>query len=179
MNRFAAIACLGLGLAASPILNRLLPVDRPAVAATPATVKVGVIDLERTLYETPAGKKASESFEKTRKAKQDELDKQQKDLQKAAADLDKQATVLKPDVLAAKRAELEKKFVDVQQLYVKLEKDLAGERAKLIQDLLKKASPIVQDIAKAESVQIIVDQSAVVWADPAVDLTEKLNAKMK
>jgi outer membrane protein len=177
MNRFAAIACLGLGLFFGPIASRALFPD--AVADTPTTVKVGVIDLERTLYETPAGKKASESFEKTRKTKQDELDKQQKDLQKAAADLDKQATVLKPEVLKTKRDELEKKFVAVQQLYMKLEKDLAGERTKLIQDLLKKASPIVQDIAKAEGVQIIVDQSAVVWADPATDLTAKLNAKMK
>jgi outer membrane protein len=177
MNRLAAIACLGLGLAAAPVVNHLIAPT--PVEAGPATVKVGVIDLERTLYETPAGKKASEAFDKTRKSKQDELDKKQKDLQKAAADLDKQAAVLKPDVLAQKKGELEKKFVEVQQLYVKLEKDLAGERTKLIQDLLKKASPIVQDIAKAEGVHIIVDQSAVVWADPAVDLTAKLNAKMK
>jgi outer membrane protein len=174
MNRFTAIACLGIGLMMSPIVGRLVAAD-----AGPATVKVGVIDLERTLYDTPAGKRASEAFEKARKAKQDELDKKQKDLQKAAADLDKQATVLKPDVLKAKKEELEKKFVEVQQLYMKLEKDLAGERAKLIQELLKKASPIVQDIAKAEGVHVIVDQSAVVWADPAVDLTDKLNAKMK
>ena len=177
MNRLTAIACLGLGLAASPVLNRVLTPD--ADAGPPANVKVGVIDLERTLYETPAGKKASDAFDKTRKSKQDELDKKQKDRQKAAADLDKQATVLKPDVLKTKRDELEKKFVDVQQLYVKLERDLATERTKLIQDLLKKASPIVQDIAKAEGVHIIVDQSAVVWADPSVDLTAKLNAKMK
>ena len=172
MNRFTAIACLGLGLMVSPILGQF-------VDAGPATVKVGVIDLERTLYDTPAGKRASEAFEKARKAKQDELDKKQKDLQKAAADLDKQATVLKPDVLKTKKEELEKKFVELQQLYMKLEKDLAGERAKLIQDLLKKASPIVADIAKAEGVHVIVDQSAVVWADPAVDLTDELNAKMK
>jgi outer membrane protein len=172
MNRFTAIACLGIGLMVSPILGTF-------VDAGPATVKVGVIDLERTLYDTPAGKRASEAFEKARKAKQDELDKKQKDLQKAAADLDKQAAVLKPDVLKTKKEELEKKFVELQQLYMKLEKDLAGERAKLIQDLLKKASPIVADIAKAEGVHVIVDQSAVVWADPAVDLTDELNAKMK
>jgi len=177
MNRLAAISCLGLGLLVGAAADHTLAPARADGNTT--TVKVGVIDLERTLYETPAGKKASESFEKTRKTKQDELDKEQKDLQKAAADLDKQATVLKPEVLKQKRDELEQKFVDVQQLYMKLEKDLAGERAKLIQELLKKASPIVQDIAKAEGVNIIVDQSAVVWADPSTDLTSKLNAKMK
>ena len=34
-------------------------------------------------------------------------------------------------------------------------------------------------IAKAEGVNLIIDQSATVWADPAVDLTKKLNDEMK
>jgi outer membrane protein len=150
-----------------------------ADAAGPVAGKVGVIDLERTLYETPAGKRASDAFDKTRKAKQGELDSKQKELQKMAADLDKQSTVLKPEVLQTKRDDLQKRFVDLQQLYVKLERDLAGERAKLIQDLLKKAGPIIADIAKADGVTLVVDQSAVLWADPSLDLTAKLNARMK
>ena len=38
---------------------------------------------------------------------------------------------------------------------------------------------MIEEIAKAEGVHLIVDQSAVVWADPRVDLTAKLNAEMK
>lgn len=149
-----------------------------ATGAVP-TAKIGVIDIERTLYDTPAGKRANEAFEKTRKDKQVELDKRQAELKKLDADLGKQASVLKPEVLAQRRGELEKKFVELQQLYVKLERDLAGERTKLVQELLKKANPLVQEIAKAEGVTLIVDQNAVVWSDPSVDLTAKLNAKMK
>jgi outer membrane protein len=179
MNRFTAIACLGLGIAVSPIVSSLVAVD--AVEAGPPQTKVGVIDLERTLYETPAGKRASGAFEKTRKSKQGELDKKQKELQKAAEDLDKQIAtgMLKEDVVKKKRAELSKQFEELQKTFLKLERDLNTERAKLIQDLLKKANPIVQEIAKAEGVHLIVDHSAVVFADPAIDLTEKLNAKMK
>ena len=151
---------------------------RPVDAAPPVT-KLGVIDLEKTLYETPAGKRASDAFDKTRKTKQAELDKKQKDLQKAAAELDKQAAVLKPDVLAQKKGALEKQFVELQQVYVKLERDLAGERTKLLQDVLKQAEPIIDSLARSEGVNIVLDRSAVLWVDPAVDLTDKLNAKMK
>ena len=119
-----------------------------------------MIDLDNTLSTTPAGKRANDAFEKTRKAKQAELDKKQEELKKADADLDKQKAVLKPDVYAQKRQELEKKFVELQQIYVKLERDLAGERTKLIQDLLKQASPKIEAIAKAEGVNIIVDREA-------------------
>lgn len=172
MNRFVALGCLGIGLMVSPLLGGF------ATGAVPVA-KIGVIDIERTLYETPAGKRANEQFEKTRKDKQSELDKRQTELKKLDADLAKQAAVLKPEVLQQKRGDLEKKFVELQQLYVKLERDLAGERTKLVQELLKKANPLVAEIAKTEGVTLIVDQNAVVWSDPAVDLTAKLNAKMK
>jgi len=177
MKRLALVlAVLGAGIAASPFVASSLAA---AGGTSTAATKIGVIDMERVLYETPAGKRASEKFEKTRNSKQGELDKQQKQLQKDAADLDKQAGILKPEVLKQKRDELEKKFVELQQLYVKLERDLAGERTNLIQDLLKQANPIIVEIAKQESVDLIVDQSAVLFADKQLDLTEKLAARMK
>jgi outer membrane protein len=175
MNRYLALGCLGLGLMVSPLVGSL----QVGQSAVPANPKIGIIDIENTLSQTPAGKRANEKFEKTRKAKQAELDKQQTELKKSGADLDKQAAVLKPEIYKAKREELEKKFITLQQTYVKLERELAADRTKLIQDLLKQAEPRIEKIAKAEGVTLIIDQSATVWNDPAVDLTKQLNAQMK
>jgi outer membrane protein len=173
MNRYLALGCLGVGLMVSPLLGGL------ATSAVPANPKIGIIDIENTLSSTPAGKRANDAFEKTRKTKQSALDKSQEELKKADADLDKQKAVLKPEAYKAKRDELEKKFVELQQTYVKLERELASDRTKLIQALLKQAEPLIAKIAKAEGVSLIIDQSATVWADPTVNLTEKLNAEMK
>jgi outer membrane protein len=175
MNRLGivAIACLGLGLMASPLLTG------SATSAVPTNPKIGIIDIEDTLSTTPAGKRANAAFEKTRKDKQSKLDKQQEDLKKADADLAKQQAVLKPEAFAQKRAELEKKFVELQQTYVKLERELAGDRTKLIQGLLKQATPLIEKIAKAEGVHVIIDRGATVWSDKTVDLTDKLKAEMK
>jgi len=173
MKPHVAIGALGLGLMFSPLLTSM---GRTAVPASP---KIGVIDLDNTLSTTPAGKRANDAFEKTRKTKQIQLDKDQDDLKRAAADLEKQKAVLKPDAYAAKRDELEKKFMALQGTLQKLEKDLAGERQQLMAGLLKQAQPLVEKLAKAEGVTIIVDRQSVVWADPAADLTPKLNADMK
>ena len=175
MNRYLALGFLGLGLMVSPLLGAL----RGAQSAVPSNPKIGIIDIESTLSTTPAGKRANEAFEKTRKTKQAALDKQQGDLRKAADELERQRPVLKPDVFKTKREELEKKFVELQQTYVKLERELAADRTKLIQDLLKQAEPRIEKIAKAEGVTIILDQNATVWAEPSVNLTAKLNAEMK
>ena len=119
-----------------------------------------MIDLDNTLSTTPAGKRANEAFEKTRKAKQAELDKQQQDL-KARRRRPRQAEGrVEARGLRSRSADLEKKFVDLQQVYVKLERDLAGERTKLIQDLLKQAGPKIEQVAKAEGVNLIVDREA-------------------
>ncbi|MGE0545600.1 MAG: OmpH family outer membrane protein [Kofleriaceae bacterium] len=173
MNRYLALGCLGLGLMVSPLLGGF------ANSGVPTNPKIGMIDIETTLSTTPAGKRANDEFEKGRKAKQAALDKSQADLKKADADLDKQKAVLKPEAYKQKREELEKKFIELQQTYMKLERELAADRTKLIQGLLKKAEPLIAKIAKAEGVTVILDQNATVWADPAVDLTAKLNAEMK
>ena len=172
MNRYLAIGCLGLGLMVSPLLG----IGQTAVPSNP---KIAIIDIENTLSTTPAGKRANEQFEKIRKAKQAELDKKQNELKKQGADLEKQRAVLKEDVFKQKREELQKKVLELNETYMKLERELAGDRTKLIQDLLKKAEPIIKQLAKEEGVHLIIDQSATVWSDPAVDLTQKLNAQMK
>jgi outer membrane protein len=173
MNRYLALGCLGLGLMVSPLLTGL------AGSSVPSNPKIGLIDIDNTLTTTPAGKRANDQFEKTRKAKQAELDKEKDNLKRAEADLEKQKAVLKPDVFQAKFEDLQKQAVALQETYMKLERELAESRTKLVQDLLKLASPKIEAIAKAEGVALIVDREAVVWADPAIDLTPQLNAQMK
>lgn len=172
MNRHLPLVCFCFSLTVGPLFSTV-------ATAQVAVPKVGVIDLDDTLSSTPAGKRASDAFEATRKAKQAELDKQQEQLKTTAAGLDNQKAALSADVYQQRRQELEKRFVELQQTYVKLEKDLAGERTKLVQDLLRLAEPKIEAIAKAEGVSIIVRRDAVVWSDAAVDLTPKLKAQMK
>ena len=173
MNRFTALGCLGLGLMMSPLLGHF------ANSAVPASPKIGAIDIERTLSETPAGKRANAAFDKKRKDKQGELDKKKEEFVKAEADLQKQANVLKPEVLQQRKDELQKKYVELGQLASKLEQSLAQEGQQMTSDLLKQADPIIKEIAKTEGVQLIVDAKQVIWFDPAMDLTPQLDAKMK
>jgi outer membrane protein len=172
-NRSAFIlGVLGVGLIVSPLFSSL------ATSAVPQNPKIAMVDIEKTLAETPAGKRASAAFESTRKAKQAELDKQMTNLRTADADLKKQAAVLKPEILRERGEALQKQYVALQQTYAKLEQDLAAERAKLIDDLLKKAMPKIEELAKAEGVQVIFEREAMVYWVPDMDLTAKLMAKM-
>jgi Skp family chaperone for outer membrane proteins len=173
MNRFTALACLGFGLMVSPVFGSF------ADSAVPMTPRIGAIDIERTLSETPAGKRANADFDAKRKAKQAELDAKKSDFMKAEADLQKQASILKPEVLQQRKDELAKQYAELGQLAQKLEQNLAQEGQQMTAALLKQADPIIKEIAKSEGVQLIVDSKQVIWFDPTMDLTDKLDAKMK
>jgi outer membrane protein len=173
MKRYLALGCFGVGLIVSPVLAGI------GYAAVPANPKIGIVNLQDTLQNTPAGKRATASFESTVRTKQGQLDKQRDELTKASQDLAKLKPTLSAQAFDEKRAALEKKFAELQELYMKLERELAQDRTRLQQDLMKQAEPKLAAIARAEGVTVIFDKGATVWSEPTVDLTAKLNAEMK
>ena len=170
MHRSLAIAFLGLAFIVAGMVS---------VSAGPNSFKIGYVDFDQVLLNTPAGKRATKEFESTLKKKQAKLDKQQKSLQAAVAQLQKQASVIKPEVRKQREAELQKQYMQLQETYVKLEQELVAKRTKLIQKIIKQASPIIKDIAKAQGYDMIVDRTVVVWSDQAYDLTGKIQKRMK
>ena len=172
MNRAFLIASLGIAL---------LVVGFVRVEAAGTAIKVGYVDLQKTLNETKAGKAAKARLERDKTKKQKSLDQQQKELQKLAADLEKQRAVLKPQALEQKQRELQEKYVKLQEVYVKLQQDLAKEEAKLVREIFKKAQPAIQAIAKEKGFTMILEKNegAVLWADTNLDITDAVNARVK
>lgn len=171
MNRHVAVFFLGVAL----VVTSMVSVD----AAGPTPGKIGFVDLQVTLRKTPAGKRAKRKFDAYKKRKQTALDKAQSDFKKYAAALEKQRLVLKPAALRQRQRALEKKYVAVQQMYVKLERELASEQSKLIKSILAKAAPAIRAVAKKGGYSMVMDRSAILWADGAADITPAVNRRIK
>ena len=168
---------LGLGLTGIAfVICGLVTVD----AAGPGE-KIGFVDLQRTLNETNAGKKAKKKLEKDKTKKQKALDKRQKNLQKAAADLEKQRGVLKPAALKQKEEKLQKDYIALQETYMKLQQDLAKQEAQLVQEIFAKASPAIQAIAKERGYTMILEKNegAVLFGNKSLDITSEVNKRVK
>src|SRR5689334_4730898 len=173
MTRTTLAGILALALATTLIAAR------PAATPPALEPKLAVVDLEQVLTLSPAGKRASEAFEASRKQKQAALDQQQKELTSTNAELEKQKATLDPQEFEKRRKALEQSLIAVQQSYVKLERELATERTTLLQDLMQLAGPELDKIAKAEGLALIFDKAAVAWHEPALDVTERLAAQLK
>ncbi len=90
MTRVQALFVVAAALIISPFLL-------PARASVPQQVKVGVVDFEKTMMETPAGKRAGAAVTAAKKAKQDEFDKRKSEFLAKNADFEKQKGTLKPE----------------------------------------------------------------------------------
>src|SRR5688572_9968373 len=145
-----ALIILGLCLVAAGVMR--------ADAAAPATQKIAYVDLQRTLSETPSGKKAKKKLEDDKAKKQAELKKKEAELTGFAKELEKQRGVLKPDVLRQREQELQQKYVGLQELYMQLQQDLAKQEAQLVRDIFAKAGPIIQTIAKKDGYTLVLEK---------------------
>lgn len=173
MNRSLPILLLGLCIVAFGIVR--------AEAQGSGAVKIGVVDLQRTLKETNAGKAAKRKLEANKKKKQKALDVKQKALQKKAANLNKQQAVLKPAVLRKRQLELQKEYAELEQTFLKLQQELAQMEAKLVQDIFRKASPVIKKIANAKGFTVVIEKNegAVLYAAPAIDITGQVNKQIR
>ena len=181
MNRHLAIALLGVAVVVGGVITANAGPAAPAAPAAPARPpKIGYVDLQRSLNETPVGKRAKGKLESDKKKKQDELDKKQKELQGFAAELDKQRAVLKPDVLRPREKELQEKYVQLQERYFQLQQDLAKQEATLVREIFGKAAPVIQEIAKRDGYTMILEKNegAVLWAEGGLDITTEVNKKL-
>ena len=173
MNKNLAILLLGVALMVAGVVR--------ADASNPTSVKIGYVDLQRSLNETGAGKKAKAKLETDKKKKQAELDKKQKELQTGAAELEKQRVVLKADVLRQREQELQQKYVALQERYFQLQQDLAKQEALLVKEIFDQAAPIIADIGQRDGYTIVLEknESAVLFAAQGMDITAQVNAQIK
>jgi outer membrane protein len=151
---------------------------RPAAAA-PAS-KVGYVDLHRTLLETAAGKKVQAKLEAEKAEKQKLVDAKKKAFRDEVAEFDKQRVVMKPELVAKRQAELQEKYVELQDFFMGIQQELAKKEAELTKDIFVKASGIIESIAKRDGFTMILErsESVVLWADPSVDITNEVNKRI-
>ncbi len=161
-RRFALVfltALLALGLAA------------PAGAAE---MKMAYVDLQRALNEVDEGAKAKAALKKEFDAKQAELDKRQNELKAMKEELDARGMMMTPEAKQEKMGELQKKLMEVQQLYYGLQQELSQKEAQATSGIFAKMGTLLEAMGKEAGYSMIVEKSAVLYAKPSLDLTNEL-----
>jgi len=143
-------------------------------AAHAADDKIGVVDLQRALNEVEEGASAKKALKKEFDEKQKQLDAKQNDLKKMKDDLDAQVTMMTPEKKAERVNELQKKLLEVQQLYMSLQQDLSKREQEATAGIFQKMGVILQQMGEEQGYYAIVEKTAVPYFRPSLDVTNEL-----
>ena len=145
-----------------------------APAAKAVDGKIGVVDLQRALNEVEEGATAKKALKKEFDDKQKTLDAKQNELKKLKDELDAQSTMLAPDKKAERVADLQKKLLEVQQLYMQLQQDLSKREGEATQGIFQKMGVILGTMGDEQGFEAIVEKTAVPFYKPSLDVTNEL-----
>lgn len=147
-------------------------VSAPATvhAAVPEIGKIAVVDMQRVLNETAAGKQARKDLESASSAKQKKLDKLQKKFEEGQAKL----AELKGDALLAAQEKLQADYYELQSMYMTLQQELAEQESRTLEKMYGNCQTLAKDMSKELGLDLVLirDQSTVLFVADGVDITD-------
>jgi outer membrane protein len=145
-------------------------------AAAQAELKIGIVDLQKALNESSAGKKAKEQFKVEFDRMQDSLKREKDQLDRVKEELDKKSVVLKEDQRKSMAEDFERKRLSLRRKLEDSDAELRKKDAELTGDILKELAVVIQEIGVRDGYTVILENSssAVLYGSKTIDLTDEV-----
>ena len=148
----------------------------PAVAQ--ADIKIGVVDLQRALNESEAGKRAKVDFKARVDKLEGQLKGQKEELDRMKDDLERKASVMREDERRKLATDFEKKRLDLKGKFEEAQGELQKKDQELTGQIIEGLTQVIKQIAESESYTMILElsSSGVLYHANSIDLTEQVLA---
>ena len=138
--------------------------------------KIGVIDFQRILETSSAGKASQVEINKQGKAMEAELKKTQEELEESKKRIEREALVMTKEMREEKEREFRIKVNDFRMLEKKFKQEISDLNKRLVKRLQDDVFDLVEEIGKKEGYLLVVEKTegGVVYAPTTIDITDKL-----
>jgi outer membrane protein len=156
------------------ILGMVVALAIPGVRAAAADFKIGIVDLQRALNESSAGRKAKDQFKGEFEKMQDGLKREKDQLDRLKDDLDKKSVVLKEDQRKTMTEDFERRRRDLRRKLEDSDAELRKKDQELTGSILKDLAVVIQDIGEREGYTVILENSSssVLYGSKSIDMTD-------
>jgi outer membrane protein len=145
--------------------------------------KIGVIDLQRVLETSNAGKTIQATLKKQKEKMEADLKAKGTDIEKISKRLERESMVMSKEMREEKEREQRIKINDFKTLQKKYRTDLQKLEVQLMNQLQKDVKELVDSIGKKRGYLLIVNKYTVLYSPGSIDITDdlikRLNAKTK
>ena len=165
----AASALLGLALVA-PLAAQAAP------AAAPGVIKIAVIDTEKILLSSVAGKKAVSDLKKLQEQRENELRAKAQELKDLQTKISDGRLSLAQDKLAELSKQLEEKEIVLRRAQDDATRELNKKRDDMLASIDEKVMPVINQVGKELGYTLIFRkfESGLIYADEAIDITDSV-----
>ncbi len=141
-----------------------------------AQQKFAVVDTQKALFSTSAGKKFKESMDKEVEKRKKELDKRKADFEKMAQDFDKKRSVLSEEVQQRKASELQEEQLKVQKFFAENQLELQKKEKELVEPLIERMRKVIERVSRSKGYTVVLEKNGqgVLFAEKEVDLTDEV-----
>ena len=147
-----------------------------AAQATGATVKIGVVDLQKFQKNSKAFQKTGAVVKKKFDEMQGKLDQERDALSKLEDEFKKQSAMLSLDAQEDKKKELEKKRRHYKYLYDEYTQEMKDTEVEAIHKIMQELEKIVGKMAEKEGYTLILERRVLglIYYDDAIDITDRV-----
>jgi len=146
----------------------------PVFAQATAPGRLAVIDVQRVLNTSVAGKAAQDKLKKAQEDKMAKANKLQEDMKALDTEINTKKLSLSEDKLADLQKQLSDKQIALQRFGQDADKELGDARDKELLALENKIKPVIDQIGKEMGLAAIFNkfESGLVYASDAIDITD-------
>ena len=171
LSRAAAAGLLGLALAGLPVTAQAAaPAAAPAAAGP---IKIAVIDTEKILLSSNAGKKAVADLKKLQDQREKELGTRAQELKDLQAKINDGRLSLAQDKLADLSKQYEEKEIALRRAQDDATRELNKKRDDMLAGIDERVMPVINQVGKDLGYTLIFRkfESGLIYADEAIDIT--------
>ena len=142
--------------------------------------KIRVIEPQKVLEGTKAGKKTMASLEDYVKTRQHLIESEEADLKELEAVLVQKGSVLSPAAKQEKEEAFRQKAGVYQRHVQELQNEIAAKRSEMLGEFTQKLEQAVKEIAAKEGITFVMEQGSagagtmVLYSDPSINLTDRV-----
>lgn len=139
--------------------------------------KVGVINSQRLLNDTKAGKRAKESLTAYSKNRQALMELEERELRRMEEDFVKQSSILSPAAKRDREEQFRRRMQEYQQKAAELNREVQEKQKDVLEGFRDKIETVVAKVAKRLGLQVVIDKSKggpTVYHEEGLDISSEV-----
>ena len=147
---------------------------RSSHSTVPTATRIGVVDPQRVLSETNAGKKAKDMLGSFAKNRQALIELEEKELRRMEEDFMKQGSVLSANAKREREEQFRRRMSEYQQKVTDLNREVQDKQKEVLDGFRDKIETVSGKVAKRLELQAIFDRGRggpTLYFDEAVDVS--------